>query len=124
MEFDESRFECHLAGNPSPVRAEFLYWVCKRPAKRRACSYVSNHGGSQLDPCLAHSTCCGRWGAAGAPGVVRVLELLEAEVLECLGLLGVTSLSQLDRSYVRPAPPVGPAGVHSAFPFLTLTGGS
>jgi hypothetical protein len=44
-------------------------------------------------------------------------------VLECLGLLGVASLSQLDRSYVRPAAPVGPAGVHSAFPLLALSGG-
>ena len=61
--------------------------------------------------------------AAGAPGVVRVLELLEAEVLECLGLLGVTNLSQLDRSYLEPARPVSPAGVHGAFPLLTLTEG-
>jgi isopentenyl diphosphate isomerase/L-lactate dehydrogenase-like FMN-dependent dehydrogenase len=61
--------------------------------------------------------------AAGAPGVVRVLELLEAEVLECLGLLGVTNLSQLDRSYLQLARPVSPAGVHSAFPLLTLTDG-
>jgi isopentenyl diphosphate isomerase/L-lactate dehydrogenase-like FMN-dependent dehydrogenase len=57
--------------------------------------------------------------AAGAPGVVRVLELLEAEVLECLGLLGVTNLAQLDRSYLQPARPVCPAGVHSAFPLMT-----
>lgn len=61
--------------------------------------------------------------AAGAPGVVRVLELLEAEVLECLGLLGVANLSQLNRSYLQPARPVNPGGVHGAFPLLTLTEG-
>jgi isopentenyl diphosphate isomerase/L-lactate dehydrogenase-like FMN-dependent dehydrogenase len=61
--------------------------------------------------------------AAGAPGVVRVLELLEEEVLECLGLLGVTNLAQLDCSYLQAARPVGPAGLHSAFPLLTLSEG-
>ena len=40
-------------------------------------------------------------------------------MLECLRLLGVTNLSQLDRSYLQPARPVCPAGVHSAFPLMT-----
>lgn len=60
--------------------------------------------------------------AAGAPGLVRALELLEDEIRICLGLLGVSSLSALDRSYLHPATPVGPAHVTSAFPLLDLDG--
>ena len=60
------------------------------------------------------------YAAAGAEGIARVVELLEIEVEETLGLLGLTSFAGLDRTYPRPAEPVGPLGVHSAFPLLKL----
>ncbi len=60
------------------------------------------------------------YAAAGAEGIARVIELLELEVEETLGLLGLTSFAGLDRSYLRAAEPVGPLGVHSAFPLMTL----
>jgi glycolate oxidase len=56
--------------------------------------------------------------AAGEAGLVRALEILEDEIRICLGLLGVASLDALDRSYLHPAQPVGPAHVTSAFPLL------
>jgi PAS domain S-box-containing protein len=40
-QFDESRFERHLAGNPNLVRAEFLYWVRKLQARFFAGDYAS-----------------------------------------------------------------------------------
>ncbi len=40
-QFDESRFERHLAGNPDLVRAEFLYWVRKLQAHFFAGNYAS-----------------------------------------------------------------------------------
>jgi glycolate oxidase len=61
---------------------------------------------------------CFGLAAAGRAGLVRVLELLEDEVRACLGLLGVTGWAGLDRSYLRPAAPVRPAGITSAFPLL------
>ena len=66
---------------------------------------------------LGRLPCCGL-AAAGAPGLVRTLELLEEEVRIAMGLLGVTKLSQLDRSYLRPATPVGLPHATSAFPLL------
>jgi glycolate oxidase len=56
--------------------------------------------------------------AAGRDGVLRVLELLEDEMQRSMGLLGVNRLDELDTSYLRSAPPVGPAHVLSAFPFI------
>src|SRR5258707_14502129 len=58
--------------------------------------------------------------AAGHEGVVRLFEILEDEVRICLSLLGVTSYAELDRSYLRAAPPVVPPHVHSPFPLLDL----
>lgn len=63
---------------------------------------------------------CYALAAAGEAGVVRMLELLEDETRRCLGLLGVTSLAALDRSCLRPAQPVNPPGVLSAFPLLDI----
>ena len=54
--------------------------------------------------------------AAGEAGITRMLELMEVEIKTALGLMGVTSLAQLDPSYVRPAQPVGPASITSAYP--------
>jgi len=61
--------------------------------------------------------------AGGADGVVRILEILEDEVEECLALVGATSFEKLDRTFVHPATPMVQAGVHSAFPLLTLDDG-
>ena len=58
--------------------------------------------------------------AAGREGVVRLFEILEDEIRICLSLLGVTSYAELDRSYLRAAPPVVPPHVHSPFPLLDL----
>ena len=58
--------------------------------------------------------------AAGGPGVVRLFEILEDEIRICLSLLGVTGYSELDKTYIRKAPPVVPAHVHSPFPHLDL----
>ncbi len=58
--------------------------------------------------------------AAGGPGVVRLFEILEDEIRICLSLLGVTHYGELDKSYIRAAPPVVPAHVHSPFPHLDL----
>jgi glycolate oxidase len=73
----------------------------------------------------ADAVVCGRLyvyalAAAGAPGIVRLFEILEDEIRICLSLLGVTGYGQLDKSYIRPAPQVVPAHVHSPFPHLTL----
>jgi glycolate oxidase len=54
--------------------------------------------------------------AAGEAGVTRMLELMEVEVKTAMGLMGVTSLAQLDPSWVRPALPVGPGSITSAYP--------
>jgi glycolate oxidase len=56
--------------------------------------------------------------AAGPLGLVRALELLEDEIRICLALMGASGLRTLDRSYLHPATPVGPAHVTSAFPLL------
>ncbi len=56
--------------------------------------------------------------AAGRNGVLRVLELLHDEMERCMGLLGVNRLDELDKSYVRAAPPVHAPHVLSAFPFI------
>ena len=61
---------------------------------------------------------CFGLAAAGRAGLVRVLELLEDEVRTCLGLLGVSAWGGLDRSHLRPAAPVAPASITSAFPLL------
>src|SRR5204862_1003420 len=58
--------------------------------------------------------------AAGREGVVRLFEILEDEIRICLSLLGVTGYAELDRSYLRAAPPVVPPHVHSPFPHLDL----
>ena len=58
--------------------------------------------------------------AAGKEGVVRLFEILEDEIRICLSLLGVTSYAELDKSYLRAAPPIVPAYVHSPFPHLDL----
>jgi glycolate oxidase len=63
---------------------------------------------------------CYALAAGGQPAIVRMLELLEDEVERCLGLLGVTSFAELDRSCLRPAAPVTPAHVLSAFPLLEI----
>ena len=63
---------------------------------------------------------CYALAAGGRPAIVRMLELLEDEVERCLGLLGVTGFDQLDRSYLRPAAPVTPPHVLSAFPLLDI----
>jgi glycolate oxidase len=73
----------------------------------------------------ADAVVCGRLyvyalAAAGAPGIVRLFEILEDEIRICLSLLGVTSYEQLDKSYIRAAPQVVPAHVHSPFPHLDL----
>ena len=54
--------------------------------------------------------------AAGEAGITRMFELLEIEIKTALGLMGVTSLAQLNPSFVRPAVPVGPGSVMSAYP--------
>jgi glycolate oxidase len=61
---------------------------------------------------------CFGLAAAAEAGLLRVLELLEDEIRVCLSLLGVSSFAALDRSYLHPASPVGPAHVTSAFPLL------
>jgi glycolate oxidase len=59
--------------------------------------------------------------AGGQSGVLRTLEILEDEITTALGLLGVTRLDELDSSYLRPAPPVGPADLLSPYPFIDFT---
>ena len=54
--------------------------------------------------------------AAGEAGITRMLELLEGEIRTALGLMGLTSVAQLDRSWVRPAQPVGAGSITSAYP--------
>jgi glycolate oxidase len=56
--------------------------------------------------------------AAGRDGIFRVLELLQDEITRDMGLLGVNRLDELNPSYIRAAPPVRPAHVLSAFPFV------
>jgi isopentenyl diphosphate isomerase/L-lactate dehydrogenase-like FMN-dependent dehydrogenase len=58
--------------------------------------------------------------AAGPGGVVRLFEILEDEIRICLGLLGVPGFAELTKAYVREAPPVVMAHLHSAFPHLNL----
>jgi isopentenyl diphosphate isomerase/L-lactate dehydrogenase-like FMN-dependent dehydrogenase len=71
----------------------------------------------------ADMVCVGRlygfgMAAAGRDGIYRVLELLQDEMIRCMGLAGVNRLRELDPSYVRPAPPVRPPHVLSAFPYI------
>lgn len=56
--------------------------------------------------------------ANGQAGVKRMLELLDIEIRTALGLMGVTSLAQLDPSWVKPARPVNPASMTSAYPWF------
>jgi glycolate oxidase len=58
--------------------------------------------------------------AASTPGVVRLFEILEDEIRICLGLLGVATFAELSKKYVREAPAVVRAHLHSAFPHLDL----
>src|ERR1700680_4542716 len=58
--------------------------------------------------------------AVGREGVVRLFEILEDEIRICLSLLGVTGYAELDKSYIRAAPPVVLPHVHSPFPHLDL----
>jgi glycolate oxidase len=57
-------------------------------------------------------------GAAGEAGLKRMLELMDVEIRTALGLMGVTSLAQLNPSWVRPAQPVVPASMTSAYPYF------
>jgi len=71
----------------------------------------------------ADMVCVGRlyafgMAAAGRDGILRVLELLHDEIIRDMGLLGVNRLDELDPSYVRPAQPVRPPHVLSAFPYV------
>jgi glycolate oxidase len=71
----------------------------------------------------ADMVCVGRlygfgMAAAGRDGITRVLELLQDEITRCMGLSGVNRVAELDPSYVRPAPPVRPPHVLSAFPYI------
>jgi glycolate oxidase len=66
---------------------------------------------------LGRLACLGL-AAAAQPGLVRTFELLEDEVRTCLGLLGAPSFAAVDRSCLRPAPPVAPPRLTSAFPLL------
>jgi glycolate oxidase len=71
----------------------------------------------------ADMVCVGRlyafgMAAAGRDGIYRVLEILQDEMVRDMGLLGVNRLDELDPSYIRAAPPVRPAHVLSAFPFV------
>src|SRR5580700_5444803 len=73
----------------------------------------------------ADLVCVGRlyafgMAAAGRDGIFRVFEILEDEIRICLSLLGVTGYHELDKSYLRAAPPVVPPHVHSPFPHLDL----
>jgi isopentenyl diphosphate isomerase/L-lactate dehydrogenase-like FMN-dependent dehydrogenase len=54
--------------------------------------------------------------AAGEAGITRMLELLEAEIKIALGLMGISSLAQLNPTWIRPAAPVGPGSITSAYP--------
>jgi glycolate oxidase len=56
--------------------------------------------------------------AAGRDGIYRVLELLQDEMIRAMGLLGVNKLDELDRTYLRSAPPVRQPHVLSAFPYV------
>ena len=56
--------------------------------------------------------------AAGEAGLKRMLELMDVELRTAMGLMGVTSLAQLNPSWVRPAQPVGLAGVTSSYPWF------
>jgi isopentenyl diphosphate isomerase/L-lactate dehydrogenase-like FMN-dependent dehydrogenase len=71
----------------------------------------------------AGMVCIGRlyaygMAAAGGGGILRVLELVHDEMVRAMGLLGVNRVDELNPSYVRAAPPVRPAHVLSAFPFI------
>ncbi|HKM63249.1 MAG TPA: alpha-hydroxy acid oxidase, partial [Acidisphaera sp.] len=61
---------------------------------------------------------CYALAAGGADALVRMLDLLETELTVDMKLLGITSLAALDASYVQPAQPAGPGGVHGAFPLI------
>ena len=70
----------------------------------------------------ADMVCIGRlyafgMAAAGRDGIYRVLELLQDEMIRAMGLMGVNTLTELNPSYLRPAPPVRPPHVLSAFPY-------
>src|SRR5215212_1227467 len=71
----------------------------------------------------ADLVCIGRlyafgMAAAGRDGIFRVLELLHDEMTRAMGLMGVNTLSELNPSYLRPAQPVRPPHVLSAFPYI------
>jgi glycolate oxidase len=71
----------------------------------------------------ADLVCVGRlygfgMAAAGRDGIYRVLELLQDEMIRTMGLCGVNKLSELNKSYLRPAQPVRPPHVLSAFPYI------
>ena len=71
----------------------------------------------------ADLVCVGRlyafgMAAAGRDGIFRVLELLQDEMIRAMGLMGVNTLSELNPSYLRPAQPVRPPHVLSAFPYI------
>jgi glycolate oxidase len=54
--------------------------------------------------------------AAGEAGIRRMLELLEIEIRSTMGLMGITSVSQLDRSWVRAAPPITDGSLSGPYP--------
>jgi glycolate oxidase len=71
----------------------------------------------------ANLVCVGRlyaygMASAGRDGIYRVLELLQDEMIRDMGLIGVNKMSELDPSYIRPAQPVRPPHVLSAFPYV------
>ena len=55
--------------------------------------------------------------AGGQAAIERMLELLEIEIRTAMGLMGITSLAELNPSWVRPAMPVTPFSVTSAYPW-------
>ena len=71
----------------------------------------------------ADLVCVGRlyafgMAAAGRDGIYRVLELLQDEIIRDMGLIGVNKLRELNKSFIRPAQPVRPPHVLSAFPYI------
>jgi isopentenyl diphosphate isomerase/L-lactate dehydrogenase-like FMN-dependent dehydrogenase len=61
---------------------------------------------------------CYALAAGGESALVRLFELLETELATDMKLLGIATLDALDATYVQPAKPVGPGGVHGAFPLI------
>ena len=54
--------------------------------------------------------------AAGEAGIRRMFELLEIEIRANMGLMGLKSVKELNRSWVRNAPPISYGSLSSAYP--------